>query len=68
MEMFIAFVMVAQCIVHVYFCGIRADISIELASRLSTDLSAALDRELRLRKTLDNVRAKYGNEAVEDDE
>jgi hypothetical protein len=35
---------------------------------LGADLVAALDRELRLRKTLDNVRVKYGNEAVEDDE
>jgi hypothetical protein len=68
MEAFIAFVMVVQCMIHVYFCGKRTDVSIKLASRLATDLSAALDRELRLRKTLDNVRAKYGNEAVEDDE
>ena len=35
---------------------------------VDANLMAALDRELRLRKTLDNVRVKFGNEAVEDDE
>ena len=35
---------------------------------VDADLVAALERELRLRKTLDNVRVKYGNDAVRDEE
>jgi hypothetical protein len=35
---------------------------------VDTDLVAALERELRLQKALDNVRVKFGNDAVRDEE
>lgn len=53
----IAICVVSAIVAHVAKCD-----------QLNRDLTAALERELRLRKVLDNVRVKYGNEAVEDDE
>lgn len=64
--------LVMACLNYVYHSGKHAAaFCYYLRKRgkpIHDDLVAALDRELRLRKTLDNMRAKYGNEAVEDDE
>lgn len=68
----IAVALVVACLNYVYHSGKHAAAFCAYLYRrgkpMHDDLAAALDRELRLRKTLDNVRAKHGNEAVEDDE
>jgi len=64
--------LIMACLNYVYHSGKHAATFCAYLYRRSKpmhdDLAAALDRELRLRKILDNVRVKYGNDAVKDDE
>jgi len=64
--------LVMACLNYVYHSGKHAAAFCAYLYRrgkpIHDDLAAALDRELRLRKALDNVRVKYGNGAMEDDE
>lgn len=69
----ISVVIAMACLNYVYHSGKHATVFFKyLVARRgkNTDaaLVAALGRELKLLKTLDNVRVKFGNEAVEDSE